>query len=127
MGKNIQEKTEGAANALNNEEKKRLGTLLKSFREERHLNQEEFAGIIGCTGQYVSDVERGKYSLSLKKYMTICDHFGVSADELIYGKHGTYSEFDVRNRIIRQIDDMNIDQIDLLEDQIKLMKKMFLV
>ncbi len=107
------------------DEKKRLGALLKEFREGRRLNQEEMAEIINCTGQYVSDVERGKYSLSLKKYMTLCDHFGVSADELIYGKGEHYSEYDVRNRIVRSMEGMDPEQIELLEDLIKLMKRMF--
>ena len=115
----------GVTNALDINEKKRLGALLKVFREERHMNQEEMAGIIGCTGQCISDVERGKYSLSLKKYMTICDHFGVSADELLYGASKDYSEYDIRNRIIRQMDGLSARQIELLEEQIGLMKKMF--
>ncbi|MCR5651437.1 MAG: hypothetical protein K6F86_09685 [Lachnospiraceae bacterium] len=81
--------------------------------------------IFNHTGQYISDVERGKYSLSLKKYMTICDHFGVSADELLYGASKDYSEYDIRNRIIRQMDGLSARQIELLEEQIGLMKKMF--
>ncbi|MBQ7464708.1 MAG: helix-turn-helix transcriptional regulator [Lachnospiraceae bacterium] len=123
--KSSKKENTGVTNALDINEKKRLGALLKVFREERHMNQEEMAGIIGCTGQYISDVERGKYSLSLKKYMTICDHFSVSADELLYGASKDYSEYDIRNRIVRSIDGMNPDQIELLEDQISLMKRMF--
>ncbi len=111
--------------SLDKNEKKSLGAALKKFREGKHLNQEEFAGIIGCTGQYVSDVERGKYSLSLKKYITLCDYFGVSADELMFGKQEQYSEFDVRNRIIKLLDTMNVEQIELIEDQIRLLKKCF--
>lgn len=106
-------------------EKKRLGSLLKSFRESRGLNQEELAQILGCTGQYVSDVERGKYCLSLKKYMSICSHFGVGADELLYGRSGEFSEYDVRNRIVRSLEGMSPGQIELLEEQINLMKRMF--
>ena len=121
------EKTEntGATNALDINEKKRLGAALKEFREGRHLNQEEMASVIGCTGQYVSDVERGKYCLSLKKYITLCDHFGASLDDLIFGKTGSYSEFDIRNRLLRQIDGMNVKQVEFIEEQIALMKKLF--
>ncbi len=125
MKSKSEKESAGSTNALDINEKKRLGTLLKEFREGKHMNQEEMAGIIGCTGQYVSDVERGKYSLSLKKYITLCDHFKISADELLFGKSGDYSEFDVRNRIIRSLEWMNPVQIELLEDQIRLMKRMF--
>ncbi|MBO4373716.1 MAG: helix-turn-helix transcriptional regulator [Lachnospiraceae bacterium] len=125
MGNGRQSQTEGTANALSPQEKKKLGIRLKEFREEKHMNQEELAKIAGCTGQYISDVERGKYSLSLKKYMTICDRFGVSADELLFGHQEHYSEYDVRNRIMRKLDGMTVEQIDLLDDQIDLMKKMF--
>lgn len=125
MKKNNEIENTGQTNALDINEKKRLGEALREFREGKDLNQEQMASIIGCTGQYISDVERGKYSLSLKKYMIICDHFGVSADELLFGKKEQYSEFDVRNRIVRSLDGMNPDQIELLEDQIKLMKRMF--
>lgn len=118
-------KTAGGSSALDINEKKRLGALLKSFREDRGLSQEELARVLGCTGQYVSDVERGKYCLSLKKYMSICSRFGVGADELLYGRSAGFSEYDVRNRIVRSLEGMSPDQIELLEEQIRLMKRMF--
>ena len=105
-------------------EKKRLGANLKAFREGQKLNQDELAEILDCTGQYISDVERGKYSLSLKKYMTLCEYFGVTIDRVLYGTVSDHSEYDIRNRIMRQIEGMSAGEIELLEDQITLMKRM---
>ena len=50
---------------------------------------------------------------------------GASLDDLIFGKTGSYSEFDIRNRLLRQIDGMNVRQVEFIEEQIALMKKLF--
>lgn len=110
-------------NAPDTNEKKRLGACLKDFREEQDLNQEQLARILGCTAQYISDVERGKYSLSLGKYLKLCEQFGVASDRLLFGKNEQYSEFDIRNRIMKKIDGLNMKQVEFLEEQINLMKK----
>lgn len=37
-----------------------FGTFLKEKRQEARLNQEELAAAIGKTGQYISNIEKGK-------------------------------------------------------------------
>ncbi len=111
--------------SLSADEKKRLGSYLRQLREEKHLSQEEFSELMNCTPQYISDVERGKYAFSLKKIITLCDHFGISSDRLIYGNQERYSEYDKRTRILGLIEDMSLDQLDLVEEEIRLMKRAF--
>ena len=110
--------------SLTPEEKKRLGSYLKAFREERRLSQEQFSEITSCSPQYISDVERGKYAFSLKKILMICEHFDIPSDRLIYGSQDRYSEYDKRTHILRMIENLSVDQLDLVEEGLRVILKM---
>ncbi len=111
--------------SLSEDEKVRLGSFLRELRTEKHISQESLSEVIDCSPQYVSDVERGKYSLSLKKIMIVCEKYNVSSDRLIYGTPDKYSEFDSRSLVMRLIDDLNKDQIDIVIENLKTLRKAF--
>ncbi len=110
---------------LSDDERKRLGCYLRLLREENKLSQESLSEIMDCTPQYVSDMERGKYTFSIKKLMLLCDHFNIPSDRLIFGNAERYSEYDKRNRILHLIEDMSLEQLDIIEAQIRLISKAF--
>ena len=110
--------------SLTAEEKRKIGDNLRRVREEHHLSQEALSEIMDCTPQYVSDVERGKYSFSLKKIIVLCDYFGIPSDRLIYGTQENYTPYDKRTRILRKIEDLSVDELNLLEEGIDVMKRM---
>ena len=62
-----------------------LGARIKNAREAAGLTQEQFAEIIEKTPQYISDLERGVYGVSLETLKTMCEKLSVSADDMIFG------------------------------------------
>lgn len=62
-----------------------FGRRIKKARTRKKMTQEELAGIIGVTRQYVSSIERGNGAPDVSILYSICHALGVSADELIGG------------------------------------------
>ncbi|MBO6113052.1 MAG: helix-turn-helix transcriptional regulator [Lachnospiraceae bacterium] len=110
--------------SLTDEEKLRLGRSLKEIREEKHLSQDDLARLLNCTPQYISDVERGRYGLSLKKLMLFCKECEISCDTLIYGRPGVYPENDERRRIMDLLDRLNEDQLSAVREFLKAVLKL---
>lgn len=57
---------------------KKFGQILKELRVERGLSQEEFASNVGLHRTYISQLERGLKSPSLRTIKKICDELKVS-------------------------------------------------
>lgn len=57
---------------------KKFGKVLKSLRTERGLSQEEFAMNVGLHRTYISQLERGLKSPSLRTIKKICAELEVS-------------------------------------------------
>lgn len=62
-----------------------FGKRIKKARIRKKMTQEELAGIIGVTRQYISSIERGGGTPDVSILYSICQTLGVSADELIGG------------------------------------------
>jgi len=60
----------------------KFGKKVKSFREEKGISQEELAFETGLHRTYISDVERGKRSISLKNIEKLANSLGVEIYEL---------------------------------------------
>lgn len=57
---------------------KKFGRVLKKLRAEKGVSQEEFALRIGLHRTYISQLERGLKSPSLRTMEKICGELGVS-------------------------------------------------
>lgn len=57
---------------------KKFGKVLKALRTERGLSQEEFAMNVGLHRTYISQLERGLKSPSLRTIKKICAELEVS-------------------------------------------------
>ncbi|SDR35788.1 MULTISPECIES: helix-turn-helix domain-containing protein [Pelosinus] len=57
---------------------KRFGQVLKALRTEKGLSQEEFALNIDLHRTYISQLERGLKSPSLRTIAKICEELGVT-------------------------------------------------
>lgn len=66
-----------------NEERIRLGLLLKDHREKLQKTQEEIAFAIGCGITTYSGWETGRYSPKAEDVVKLCNVFECSADELL--------------------------------------------
>ena len=53
------------------------------------MTKEEFAKLIGISGQYLGLVEHGKNYLSIEKLKVLCDLTNLSADYILFGKDTT--------------------------------------
>ncbi|MCM1538428.1 MAG: helix-turn-helix domain-containing protein [bacterium] len=63
-----------------------IGAKIQEYRKRAGLSQEEFAAKIGVTRQAVSKWELDKTYPDLDKLAGICDIFGISITEFLYGK-----------------------------------------
>jgi transcriptional regulator with XRE-family HTH domain len=57
---------------------KTFGKVLQKLRSQKGLSQEEFAFRVGLHRTYISQLERGLKSPSLKTIAKICDELGVT-------------------------------------------------
>jgi transcriptional regulator with XRE-family HTH domain len=63
-----------------------IGARILEYRKATNMSQEEFASRIGVSRQAVSKWELDKAYPDLDKLVDICEFFGITMDELIYGK-----------------------------------------
>lgn len=69
--------------------KEDFGLRIKNIRENMKMTKEEFAKLIGISGQYLGLVEHGKNYLSIEKLKVLCDLTNLSADYILFGKDTT--------------------------------------
>ena len=63
-----------------------IGARIKEMRIKRHMTQEMFAEKADiCSGQHVSNIERGINGVSVSKLMDICEVLDVETDYLLFG------------------------------------------
>jgi len=66
--------------------KKEIGERIKNIRENMNMTKENFAKLLGISGQYLGLVEHGKNYLSIEKLKVLCDITNLSADYILFGK-----------------------------------------
>lgn len=59
-----------------------FGKKVRFYRERKGISQEELAFETGLHRTYISDVERGKRSISLKNIEKIAESLGIEIYEL---------------------------------------------
>ena len=60
----------------------KIGDVLKSAREKAGLTQLELSGMVGVSRAYYADVERGRYTPSLKLLSRLADVLGIDLNFL---------------------------------------------
>ena len=63
-----------------------LATRLKEARKYLNLSQEYVGGLLGLKHSAISEIETGKRDVSATELKVLSEIFGVSTDELLYGK-----------------------------------------
>lgn len=59
------------------------GDLIKAEREDHDETQRHLAQILGVTQYLYWCYETGKHEMPIRHLVTICQHYGVSADYLL--------------------------------------------
>lgn len=75
---------------------------IRELREERGMNQDALAGLVGVSQQKISKVERNTESLGIDLLIEISDYFGVTTDYLLClsdEKRGTAQDRRVRRKM----------------------------
>lgn len=75
---------------------------IRELREERGMNQDALAGLVGVSQQKISKVERNTESLGIDLLIEISDYFGVTTDYLLClsdEKRGTAQDGRVRRKM----------------------------
>ena len=57
--------------------------LFRELREDHDYSQSDIAAVLGISQQHYSKYETGEYELPLRHFITLAEHYGVSADYLI--------------------------------------------
>ena len=57
---------------------------LKTLRDVRKVSQEELAAVAGIDRSYISDLENGKYGLSIDKLENLAEALGVAPWEMLH-------------------------------------------
>lgn len=69
--------------------KEDIGKRIKLIRQNLNMSKEEFAKLLGVTGQYVGILEKGKSYLSIDKLKKLCEISNLSSDYILFGKDTT--------------------------------------
>ncbi len=60
-----------------------FGLLVKKYRQENNLNQEQLAALAELDRTYISGIERGKRNISLIKIIKIASALNISPSKLM--------------------------------------------
>jgi transcriptional regulator with XRE-family HTH domain len=62
-----------------------IGQLIRLYRKEKKLTQEQLAEISNLSTNHISHIEIGSSPLSLPALVSICDALGITSDQLLFG------------------------------------------
>ena len=60
-----------------------FGQRLRQLRKASQETQEDLAAISQVTKTQISDMEKGKKTTTIEKFVLICEHYRVSSDYLL--------------------------------------------
>ena len=95
-----------------------IGKRLKKAREDKGYTQETLAEYLDVSNAYVSKIERGKTSLNLNTFSSICDYLNVSMPFILTGSVSS-SENYMRNEIADLINKCSSAKVALVAKIIK--------
>lgn len=100
-----------------NDMKHEFGKRLKYQRALFNISQEKLAEIIGCSTQYIYQIESGRCKPSIDTLLSISEYFGTSIDYLLKGNDNNTN--DVLDSILKEFTPL---QRELLANTIMLIK-----
>lgn len=63
---------------------RQMGLQIRQARENAKLTQEELSEILDCTPQYISLMENGRYTISIKMLRKLCTMLNISSDGILF-------------------------------------------
>lgn len=103
-----------------NAEHAAIGGRIKEIRLKRGMTQEVFAEKAEiCSGQQVSNMERGVCGISLLKFKEICKILEIESDYLLFGVNSD----NVETQLSKYLNQMNDEQVNYVLEFVKLYAK----
>ena len=99
-------------------EKKLFGARLKELRENKGLNQEQLAELIGMESRHISRIETGKSFTTIENISKIANALNIEISSLFEFQHKNNKTFLV-NKINSYLSSANINQIEIAYKIIK--------
>lgn len=87
-----------------------VGLRIREIRESMHLSREKFSEKCDISPSFLSDVERGKKSLTAKTIFKICTACNISADYIVLG-HKEGFDKDVGIELLNSFNDEEMEHI----------------
>lgn len=63
-----------------------MGERVRSYRISNSYTQADFAEKIDISINFLSEIENGKKGMSQETLYKLCEHFGLSADYILFGR-----------------------------------------
>lgn len=87
-----------------------VGLRIREIRESMRLSREKFSEKCDISTSFLSDVERGKKSLTAKTIFKICAACNISADYIVLGhKKGFDKDFEIE--VLNSFNDEQLNHI----------------
>lgn len=87
-----------------------VGLRIREIRESMHLSREKFSEKCDISTSFLSDVERGKKSLTSKTIYKICTACNISADYIVLG-HKKGFDTDMGIEILSSFNEEQLEHI----------------
>lgn len=87
-----------------------VGLRIREIRESLHLSREKFSEKCDISPSFLSDVERGKKSLTAKTIYKICTACNISVDYIVLG-HKEGFDKDVGIELLNSFNDEEMEHI----------------
>lgn len=86
-----------------------IGNRIRTIRESLKYSRETFSELIDISESFLSQIERGEKSISLKTLMSIASTSGFSTDYILFGSQEN-------NTTIKQINKLLVNKPDCILD-----------
>ena len=87
-----------------------VGLRIREIRETMHMSREKFSEKCDISTSFLSDVERGKKSLTAKTIYKICSACNISADYVVLGYKAGFDK-DAGIEILNSFNNEQIEHI----------------
>ena len=96
-----------------------VGNRIRNVREELRMSRSVFSEKINISESYLAQLELGNKSIGMNTLISLCEYTGYSSDYFLFGKIG---ENDLRKRIIRMVNIIPEESLDLVYEIIRSIK-----
>ena len=96
-----------------------IGSRIRGIRESMKLSRSAFSEKLNISEVFLSQVERGEKSISLKTLTNICNITGVSSDYILFGDQKNSS---ISKRIIKILDQLPPKANNMIYDLVSSLK-----